>query len=53
MKVLAKALLQSNPSSWMERLKKEQIVENILIIDDVASLRLSSQSLNLAASELE
>ena len=51
-KVLAKALLQPNPSSWMERLKTERIVENILFIDDVASLRSSSQSLNLAASEL-
>ena len=52
-KVLANALLQPNPSSWMERLKTERIVENILFIDDVASLRSSSESRNLAASELE
>ena len=52
-KVLAKALLQPSPSSWMERLKTERIVENILFIDYVANLRSSSQSLNLAASELE
>ncbi len=44
--VFEKAFLQSNPSSWIVRLKTARIVEKIRLIDDVDSPLSINQFLN-------